>query len=170
MILQSPTFKNENKNIGIIPLELPAKFSMSRPYIARIQITPGSMIKYESLNTENNLYGHSLILDRQLKLPMPVHYGAFPGTLGPDGDEQDMIVVGTANSLLAGHLSNVVIIGVVNVIDKGEIDNKYICVISNNDLTNTDIRNRIKYDLLNYINFLNLYKNQGDIKVLSVLF
>lgn len=57
----------------------------------------------------------------------PYNYGFFPGTRAGDGDTLDAIVLSTL-SLKQGQQVECKIIGIMDVLDRGEEDNKIICV------------------------------------------
>jgi inorganic pyrophosphatase len=89
-----------------------------------VEICTGSQNKYE-YNLEHGV----LTLDRVLYSPMfyPGEYGFVPQTLGPDGDPLDAIVLVTQPTQ-----PGIVIpsrpIGLLKMIDKGEPDDKVLCV------------------------------------------
>ena len=57
--------------------------------------------------------------------PCPFNYGSAPNTISGDGDREDAIYLG--KKIQKGHSVTVNVWGVVNFIDKGENDPKYIC-------------------------------------------
>lgn len=91
---------------------------------ALIEIPRASRAKYE-LDKQTGL----LKLDRVLFSSMhyPENYGLIPQTLGEDGDPLDVIVVSHA-SIPSMCLVEVSIIGVMHMIDGGEVDDKLIAV------------------------------------------
>jgi inorganic pyrophosphatase len=92
-----------------------------------IEINSGTLNKYE-LITESG----TLKLDRvgYSSLAYPVTYGAIPCTLDEDGDALDVLVVGVTERLPAGCLVEARIIGIMKFIDSGEVDDKVITVLS----------------------------------------
>ncbi len=89
-----------------------------------IEIPKGSQNKYE-LDKETGL----IRLDRVLYSPMsyPTEYGLIPRTLSDDGDPLDALVL-VSNPTLPGVLLEAVPIGMLNMIDSGEKDEKILCV------------------------------------------
>jgi inorganic pyrophosphatase len=68
----------------------------------------------------------------------PGNYGFFPQTLsdkfeGGDGDPTDVLVIG--NTLDKGSILRVKIIGMLNVIDNNEVDNKIIAVLKDSEFS-----------------------------------
>ena len=57
----------------------------------------------------------------------PFNYGFFPGTLGGDGDTLDALVLSSL-PLKQGQEVEVKIIGMIDVLDRGEEDFKIICL------------------------------------------
>ena len=93
-------------------------------FISFIEIAKGGKVKYE-LDKETGL----IIFDRLLSTSMiyPANYGFIPRTLGGDGDPLDVLVV-TTEPLNSGVLVEAKPIGVINMIDDGEADEKIIAV------------------------------------------
>lgn len=91
-----------------------------------IEIQKGSRNKYE-MDKETGL----LTLDRVngTNLVYPTDYGYIPGTLGDDGDPMDVLLV-CEESILPGVLVHARPVGVFNMIDDGEADEKIVCVVS----------------------------------------
>ena len=89
-----------------------------------IEIPKGSQNKYE-LHKETGL----IKLDRVLYSPMfyPTEYGLIPRTLSDDGDPLDALVL-VSNPTMPGVLLEAVPIGMLNMIDSGEKDEKILCV------------------------------------------
>ena len=57
-------------------------------------------------------------------LPCPYDYGSVPGTTAPDGDPQDAMVLGGPRA--RGTRVRGSLVGVVEVIDEGLVDDKWI--------------------------------------------
>ena len=93
---------------------------------AYIEISKGSKVKYE-LDKKTGL----IKLDRILYTSMvyPANYGFIPKTLGGDGDPLDVLVL-CSEPLIPGCLVKARTIGVINMIDDGEMDEKIIAVAS----------------------------------------
>ena len=91
---------------------------------AIIEIPRGSRAKYE-IDKESGL----LKLDRVIYASMyyPLNYGFIPQTLGEDGDPLDIVVL-TQVSVVPLCLIPSKVIGVMQMIDRGEADEKIIAV------------------------------------------
>jgi inorganic pyrophosphatase len=89
-----------------------------------VEIPKGSQNKYE-VDKETGL----VKLDRVLFSPFfyPAEYGMVPQTLGKDGDPLDALVLVT-NPTYPGVLIETRVIGVLKMVDKGEVDDKILCV------------------------------------------
>jgi inorganic pyrophosphatase len=89
-----------------------------------IEIPKGSQNKYE-LDKETGL----IKLDRVLYSPVfyPTEYGLIPRTLSDDGDPLDALVL-VSNPTAPGVLLEAIPIGMLNMIDGGEKDEKILCV------------------------------------------
>ena len=98
-----------------------------------VEIPAGSNDKWEVDKKEGSLkWEFKEGKPRVVKyLPYPANYGMIPQTLlskesGGDGDPLDVIVLGEA--IKRGTLAKVKIIGVLNLVDRGEQDDKIIAV------------------------------------------
>lgn len=91
---------------------------------AIIEIPRGSRAKYE-IDKESGL----IKLDRVIYASMyyPLNYGFIPQTLGEDGDPLDIVVL-TQVSVVPLCLIPSKVIGVMQMIDRGEADEKIIAV------------------------------------------
>lgn len=89
-----------------------------------IEIPRGSRAKYE-IDKESGL----IKLDRVIYASMyyPLNYGFIPRTLGEDGDPLDIVVL-TQVSVVPLCLIPSKVIGVMQMIDRGEADEKIIAV------------------------------------------
>lgn len=89
-----------------------------------IEIPRGSRAKYE-IDKESGL----IKLDRVIYASMyyPLNYGFIPQTLGEDGDPLDIVVL-TQVSVVPLCLIPSKVIGVMQMIDRGEADEKIIAV------------------------------------------
>jgi inorganic pyrophosphatase len=92
---------------------------------AVIEVPLGSTIKYE-LDKTLGLVRISHVL--YPPVPYPGNYGFLPQTLDKDGDPLDMIVV-MRDPVSPLTLCTVRPIGIVNMEDNGENDDKIICVL-----------------------------------------
>ena len=102
-----------------------------------IEIPAGSFTKYE-LDAKT---GH-LFVDRFQSMPVvyPTNYGSIPSTVGPDGDPLDALVI-TRQPVYPGALMRVRPIGIIKMIDGGEVDDKIVAVpISKLDPTYDSIK------------------------------
>lgn len=100
-----------------------------------IEIQRGSVNKYEVDKDSGRL-----VLDRVngTMLGYPADYGYVPDTLCDDGDPLDALVI-IGESVLPGIVVPVRAIGVLNMIDDGEGDEKLICVPAD-DVTQAHIK------------------------------
>jgi inorganic pyrophosphatase len=99
-------------------------------YKSIIEIPIGSKVKYE-LDKETGL----LRLDRVLysSFHYPVNYGFIPQTLDCDGDPLDILVI-CSEPIHSLSLVEAKIIGVMNMVDSGDNDDKIIAV-ANKDIS-----------------------------------
>ena len=58
-------------------------------------------------------------------IPCPFNYGSIPGTIAPDGDALDALVLG--EPLPRGTVVDADVHGVVRFVDHGEVDDKLVC-------------------------------------------
>lgn len=91
------------------PLHLPARVSIL------IEIPRGGMIKRRADGT----------FDFLSPLPSPFNYGSIPGTLAPDGDPLDAIVLGPR--LRAGTRLQADVLAVYGFLDRAQLDPKLVC-------------------------------------------
>lgn len=130
-----------------------------------IEIPRGSKNKYE-IDKETGL----IALDRVMHTAQdyPVDYGFVPKTLWDDNDALDVIVL-TTYPLYPGVVVRVRPIGILNVIDGGEGDDKVIGVPSDDPRFNNmkDLGDVNKHQLQEIIHFFETYKNLQD-KVVEV--
>jgi inorganic pyrophosphatase len=102
-----------------------------------IEIPAGSFTKYE-LDAKTGL----IFVDRFQSMPVvyPTNYGSIPSTVGPDGDPLDALVI-TRQPIYPGALIRVRPIGIMKMIDGGDVDDKIVAVpISKLDPTYDDIK------------------------------
>lgn len=103
---------------------------------AVIEIPQGSSVKYEM--DENG----KILADRFQSMPVvyPANYGALPQTEGGDGDPLDVLVY-TREPLVSGSVVAVRPVGVLKMMDDGEVDDKIIAVpVSDVDPTYDDVK------------------------------
>ncbi len=93
-------------------------------FTAFIEIGKGSKVKYE-LDKETGL----IAFDRLLYTSMvyPANYGFIPRTLGGDHDPLDVLVL-MSEPLMSGVLVDARPIGMIVMVDNGEMDEKIIAV------------------------------------------
>lgn len=102
-----------------------------------IEIPAGSFTKYE-LDATTGL----IFVDRFQSMPVvyPTNYGSIPSTVGPDGDPLDALVI-TRQPIYPGALIRVRPIGIMKMIDGGDVDDKIVAVpISKLDPTYDEIK------------------------------
>ena len=128
-----------------------------------VEIPKGSMNKYE-YDKKHNL----IKLDRVLFSPFhyPCDYGLVPQTLSEDGDPLDAMVLVT-NPTYPGILIEARPIGLLQMKDDGKIDDKIICVSTNDprylhaaDIT--DIEDHYRSEIAH---FFQVYKDLEGKKV-----
>jgi inorganic pyrophosphatase len=99
---------------------------------ALIEIPQGSRTKYEV----DKITG-LLRMDRVIhsSFHYPVNYGFIPQTLGHDGDPLDILVL-SSQSIQPLCLVNATVIGNMQMIDSGEVDDKIIAVATRDPSVN----------------------------------
>lgn len=125
-------------------------------FIACIEISKGSKKKYE-LDKETGL----IILDRILytSTHYPANYGFIPKTYSGDNDPLDVLVL-CQEVLEPMSLVKCRPIGVVLMIDGGEVDEKIIAVVEHDPVMNIykDIKDLPKHMLEEMQHFFRVYK------------
>lgn len=123
---------------------------------AVIEIPRGQTNKYEY---DKQL--HVFRLDRNLYSPVhyPGDYGFIPGTLSDDGDPLDVLVLVDAPSF-PGCLMTVRPIGMLEMVDQGQGDEKVLAVGTNNPIYAhlKDYRELYPHLLLEIEHFFSIYK------------
>lgn len=104
--------------------DVPIGDDAPRKVRAVVEVPRDTTTKYE-LDKELGLIGINRIL--YPPVPYPANYGFIPQTLDDDGDPLDTLVV-MQNSVAPLTLLQARPIGVVQLIDRGETDDKVICV------------------------------------------
>ncbi len=134
-----------------------------------VEINSGSINKYEYI-TET---GH-LKLDRvgYSTLSYPVAYGLIPGTWDQDNDMLDFIIANVTEPLVQGSLAEVRVIGIMKFEDGGEIDDKIICVLSDDKRMShiksyKDLGDHWAAETGHYFEFYKHLKKPGTCKVLG---
>ncbi len=126
-------------------------------FVAVIEISKGAKKKYE-LDKETGL----IILDRVLHTSVhyPANYGFIPRTLSEDGDALDVLVL-CSESLDPLTLVNCYPVGMVTMLDNGQVDEKIIAIPLNDPLYNEykSIDNLPKHVADELLHFLKVYKD-----------
>src|ERR1700741_2111961 len=128
---------------------------------ALIEIPQGSRSKYE-VDKETGL----LKLDRVIysSFHYPINYGFIPQTLGQDGDPLDILVL-CSQSIQPLCLVEASVIGNMQMIDSGTMDDKIIAVASKdpsvNHITKTDeLPNHFLLELKNFFEQYKVLENK----------
>lgn len=124
--------------------------SISGNINAVIEIPSGTNDKFEvSKETGHIVQDIEDGLPRKIKyIGYPGNYGMIPKTLlspetGGDGDPLDVIVLG--EQLQKGSVVEIKLIGILKMLDKGEVDDKLIAVMVNNSIfSSVDSFNELK--------------------------
>ncbi len=130
---------------------------------ALIEIPQGSRAKYEVDKTTGLLK-----LDRVIysSFHYPVNYGFIPQTLGHDNDPLDILVL-CSQSIQSLCLVEAKVIGNMQMIDQGQMDDKIIAVASKDPSVNhyQRMEDLPQHFLLELRNFFEQYKVLEDKKV-----
>lgn len=110
-------------NLNNIPFGEPEKFNVV------IEIPQGSNQKFEYDEKSENMVLNFVFKD----LYFPFNYGFIPGTLGGDGDTLDAIVLSSA-PIKSGEVVACKTTGVMETLDRGQRDDKIICVPLDDEL------------------------------------
>ncbi len=135
------------------------------PYIvnAIIEIPKGSRAKYE-IDKDSGL----IKLDRVIYASMyyPLNYGFIPQTLGEDHDPLDIVVL-TQVAVVPRCLISAKVIGVMQMIDRGEADDKIIAVAETDPSVNhiNDVKDIPSHLLTELKHFFENYKTLENKKV-----
>ena len=131
---------------------------------AIIEIPKGSRAKYE-IDKASGL----IKLDRVIYASMyyPLNYGFIPQTLGEDHDPLDIVVL-TQVTVVPRCLINAKVIGVMQMIDHGEADDKIIAVAQTDQSVShiTDVADLPQHLVLELKHFFENYKTLEDKKVI----
>jgi inorganic pyrophosphatase len=130
---------------------------------ALIEIPQGSRAKYE-VDKETGL----LRLDRVIysSFHYPINYGFIPQTLGQDGDPLDILVL-CSQSIQSLCLVDATVIGNMQMIDTGQVDDKIIAVATKDPSVShyQKIEDLPNHFLLELRNFFEQYKVLENKKV-----
>jgi inorganic pyrophosphatase len=131
---------------------------------AIIEIPKGSRAKYE-IDKASGL----IKLDRVIYASMyyPLNYGFIPQTLGEDHDPLDIVVL-TQVTVVPRCLINAKVIGVMQMIDHGEADDKIIAVAETDQSVShiSDVADLPQHLVLELKHFFENYKTLEDKKVI----
>lgn len=89
-----------------------------------IECVKGSNLKYE-FNEQTEQFDLDFTFGDDVAFPY--NYGFIPNTLGGDGDTLDVMVL-SAKPLKTGDRVECVAIGMLEMLDRGEVDNKIVAV------------------------------------------
>lgn len=89
-----------------------------------IECEKGSTHKYEY---DSSLGAMVIVRDLHSRYPYPYNYGSIPQTLAADGDSLDAIVL-SSEAIRSGTVVNCYPVGVIRMTDRGQQDDKLICV------------------------------------------
>lgn len=105
-------------------LEFPQPTDDSKEFFTAIEIPMGSITKYET-DADTGL----IVVDRYQSMPVvyPANYGSISSSAGGDGDPLDALVY-SREPIVPGALIRVRAIGVLKMIDGGEVDDKIVAV------------------------------------------
>ncbi len=120
-------YQKDNKQTAftwVHSFDYPQDKTYTGEFNAVIEISAGSFTKYE-IDTDT---GH-VVADRfqSMAVHYPGNYGSIPQTKGGDGDPLDVLVL-TREPLVPGTVVKVRAIGMLKMIDNGELDDKIIAV------------------------------------------
>lgn len=112
--------KNNKNDKNIISIRnIP--FGSLEAFNVIVEIPEGSNLKYEYDEASDEIKVDFIFKD----LFFPFSYGFVPHTLGGDGDQLDAIVLASA-PLASGTVVKCQAVGVLETLDRGEVDNKLI--------------------------------------------
>ena len=133
-------------------------------FFAVIEIPKGSKKKYE-MDKETGMLMLSRVLYTSTQYPS--NYGFIPRTVSADGDPLDVLVL-CSEPLDPMSLVRCYPIGIVDMIDNGESDEKIIAVPFKDPYNNeyTDVNNLPKHISQEIIHFLSVYKDLERGKVI----
>jgi inorganic pyrophosphatase len=109
---------------GLHPYAFPQPEDRADGFWAVIEIPTDSFIKYEVDAATGEIF-----VDRFQSMPVayPANYGSIPQSAGGDGDPLDVLVL-TRTPLHPGVFIRVEAIGILKMIDGGEVDDKIVAV------------------------------------------
>lgn len=109
---------------GANPLTFKQAEKAPEEFYAVVEIPTGSFTKYET-DAETGL----IVVDRFQSMPVayPTNYGSIVRSKGGDGDPLDVLIF-SREPIVPGALIKVRPVGVMNMIDGGDIDKKIVAV------------------------------------------
>ncbi|WP_434414593.1 inorganic diphosphatase [symbiont of Argiope bruennichi] len=129
------------------------------------EIPKNSSVKYEYCQKEKRI-----VVDRILagSEKYPTNYGFIPDTLDDDGDPLDVLIF-CHQRILPNVMVEVRVVGMLEIIDDGEIDNKIISVVENDPFNKeiNDIFDLKEHEKKVVKNFFENYKKLEN-KVVNV--
>ena len=135
---QASPAKPEIRRAWVHPFDVPQADSFPDEVMAVIEIPQGSFTKYE-IDPATGI----IAVDRFQSMPVvyPANYGVITSSLAGDGDNLDVLVL-SREAIVPGALVRVRPIGVLKMLDGGEVDDKVIAVpTSQVDPTYNSIQN-----------------------------
>jgi len=135
----------------------------SKEFVAVIEISKGSKIKQE-LDKETGMLKVDRILHTSMQYPH--NYGFIPKTLGDDDDPLDVWVI-SSESLTPLSIIRCFPIGVIDMLDTGEGDEKIIAIPFNDPMYNTytSLDKFAPHIFEELIHFLKVYKELEGKKI-----
>ncbi len=135
-------------------------FNLDNTVNAFIEIPAGTIEKWE-MSPDGKTFMQELEKNGPRKidyLPYPINYGFIPQTLlsksvGGDGDALDIVVIGP--QIKRGSIVKVKVIGMIEMVDKGELDTKILSVLIKDELNISKV-NSLKDLKKNYIGVLEI--------------
>ena len=129
-------------------------------FLVCIEISKGSQCKYELDKTTG-----MLMLDRVLSTSTqyPANYGFIPKTYASDGDPLDVLVL-CQESIVPMTLVKCYALGVILMVDSGQMDEKIIAVPESDPLWNTykEMKELPPHYIKEMSNFFEVYKMLED--------
>ncbi|MBI3231669.1 MAG: inorganic diphosphatase [Candidatus Doudnabacteria bacterium] len=108
-------------------------FKTAGEFIAVIEIPKGTVNNKYEYDEKSKEFKLDFVFEN---VTWPYNYGFFPNTLAGDGDTLDAIVL-SASPIKQGREVECKVIGMIDVLDRGEEDNKVICVLLDDPLSQT---------------------------------
>ena len=144
--------------------DIPEERITPEDFLAVIEIAKNSRQKYE-IDKDTGM----LVIDRILKTSMryPANYGFIPKTLSEDGDPLDVLLV-CSEEIQPMTLAQCTPVGLIEMIDNGERDEKIIAVLKKDPYFNfvKDVMDLSETRILEIQHFLTVYKDlEKDNKV-----